>query len=130
MPEILYQVNKTILGRMASLSHDARMQLELAGNVPLPDHFYFVRAVATEWGKPMFPIILLGGWLLIRYWKTVRLPLAATLVVVFIMTMGWRFQAERYIYPLWCLLCLLGGLGFSQILEQIQTFLSRRVSNH
>ena len=128
VPDVLYQVNKTILGRVASLSHDARMQLERAGNLPSLDHFYYIRAIATEWGRPMFLFILIGAWLLIRDLREVRLPFAVTLALLLAMTMGWRFPAERYVYPMWCPLCLLGGLGLARISEHIYTLSSRRFS--
>jgi hypothetical protein len=127
VPDIAYQMNKTIVGPRAMLSEAELARVEATAGPLQPDRLYYIRAVKDEWGWVVAASMLAGAWILGRLRPDALIACGTTVLVVLTLSLGWRYDAVRYLYPLWPPLSLFAALGLTSAVTPLVAVTARAV---
>lgn len=124
--DFFFQLNKNVSGGAASFDSNLRSYTTAISDQTNYDPLEYVRALIEEWGFVVSISIIVGFFVLRTIDFKIWLPLAILVLLTLGITLTWRYLALRYLYPLWGLFALLGGIGIVFLIRKIMGLLNQR----
>lgn len=110
--EFFFQVNKLTSGGITGYATGSRSYLAvLSEESSTFNPLQYVTAIEREWGFLVFAAIFVGLWALWKQDRRVFLPFGGLVFLMLVGSVTWRYQATRYLFPMWTLLALFSALG-------------------
>ena len=113
--DFFFQLNHIISGGIVGYSPGTRSYLALADGSTTANPLQYLQAVGDEWGILISISILAGLWALWRKDSRIFIPFGSLVLVLLVVTATWRYEATRYLFPLWTLFAIFGALGINYI---------------
>lgn len=112
--DFFFQVNKNLSGGIVGYAPGSRSYQALLGEESSAfNPLQYIWAIEGEWGLFVFAAIFVGLWALWKQDRRAFIPFGGLVFLMLFGSMTWRYQATRYLFPMWTLLALFGALGIA-----------------
>lgn len=113
----MYPISKQVVGGAVGYTPGSPDYLAALADVPAPDPLYYLHVVMQEWGLLIGVGIVIGLW---AFWRRSRPSFVAFAPLIAVVLLGsalGRYFGTRYIYHIWGLFAMVGGVGAAYLFQ-------------